>query len=782
LLVEGLEDRTLMTILFSDPPNAETVYVGKGPRLGATEVMNIYPIFWGSYWTDQTGNGPAQQQVYQTFLNTTFNAASGYGGVVSGLQQYGVNYPANATQGVDDTDPVSNTSVSDADVQNCITDEITKGAVPNDPNGIYLVIAPPGVGSSTYAAGGYHQSFTSSLGTLHYAQSVNQGYYPQDPDREAAVEAFISGDVTHELFEGMTDPEPYTNPGITTSRGEVCDWVAQYYGALINGYDIPSFWSKSDNAFALYDDNSQVVTWTDGNGGNLTVNGDQLVGNKNDTITVDVNSQGQPLITLNGETYSFSKFDWELGSITINPGGGTNTVNVLNTNVQVTINEGSGTDTVNISPSTQNLDSIQGKVTVNGTGHDTLNVYDQAGPHTGFNYTMTGSYVDRTGSADIFYNGISVVSVYGSSKPSTYSVLGTENHCTTRIIGGGSATVNVGNGGNVQGIVGLLEINGLPNSNAVDIDDSLDPSPRTVTISNSNSGWGQVQFLGLSAPITYAYPHTSSVTVQGGTAGNTWNVLATGVTTAIVDGGRAGGPEGGTGHVNVGNGGSVQGIDRLLEIENPTAFNVITVDDHTDTIPHPDITLSTATYTTFDGRTVPWGVITWLAPAQIRYVNYDTTSVTVKGGHSSTGNTWNVLATGFNYGGGLTTNIVTGGPDHVNVGSVGGVGNGTVQNIFGMLSIEDSPPYRNTLTINDSGDTTTSTRTVTLGTFYNTGDLDEWYSISGLAPAAINFEIPDTTSPVTITSSLNKSNFSYSSTASAGSSKVVVKNNGTQVN
>ena len=72
-----------MTILFYDPPNAETVSYGTGPRLGATEVMNMFPIFWGSYWS--TSNGRAQQSVFQKFLNTTFNGSSD-GSVVSGLQ------------------------------------------------------------------------------------------------------------------------------------------------------------------------------------------------------------------------------------------------------------------------------------------------------------------------------------------------------------------------------------------------------------------------------------------------------------------------------------------------------------------------------------------------------------------------------------------------------------------------------------------------------------------------------------------------------------------------
>ena len=171
--------------------------------------------------------------------------------------------------------------------------------------------------------------------------------YNLPPDAyDVQSEAFMSANGSHEVREATTDPEPFS--GITTSVGEICDDVAQAY-ALVNGYVIQSFWSAADNAFAVYDDNSQVVKWTGGPGGNLTVNGDQLGANYNDTITVDVNSAGQPLITLNGQTYSFWSGFYQLGSITINPGGGTNTVNVVNTaaDVLLTIND-TGNDTVTI--------------------------------------------------------------------------------------------------------------------------------------------------------------------------------------------------------------------------------------------------------------------------------------------------------------------------------------------------------------------------------------------------------------------------------------------------
>ena len=85
-------------------------------------------------------------------------------------------------------------------------------------------------------------------------------------------------------MEAMTDPN---SDGIHATAGgdnEIADGEAQNYGALVGGYEVSSFWSARDNAYAVYDGNSQVVLFDNGN---LIVNGDQFGPGTNDTITVD---------------------------------------------------------------------------------------------------------------------------------------------------------------------------------------------------------------------------------------------------------------------------------------------------------------------------------------------------------------------------------------------------------------------------------------------------------------------------------------------------------------
>ncbi len=122
---------------------------------------------------------------------------------------------------------------------------------------------------------------------------------------------------------------------------------------------------------------------------------------------------------------------------------------------------------------------------------------------------------------------------------------------------------------------------------------------------------------------------------------------------------------------------------------------------------------------------------------------------------------------------GVTTNLSSfGGHDTVNVGNAG-----SVQGILGALNIQN-PPNFTTLNINDSADATA--RFATLSTFASAGA--NWGSITGLAPAAINFKFADTSSPVNISTAVGRVSWIVSTNALASVTGVVVKDNGTQIN
>jgi hypothetical protein len=133
---------------------------------------------------------------------------------------------------------------------------------------------------------------------------------------------------------------------------------------------------------------------------------------------------------------------------------------------------------------------------------------------------------------------------------------------------------------------------------------------------------------------------------------------------------------------------------------------------------------------------VPWIAITGLAPAAINSLSAETSSLNLTTGRA--GDTVDVLATGA-----PTYLSSGGGSDTVNVGS-----DGSLQGILGPLYIENPPAYT-TLNIDDSADT--ATHVAYLSTITPGIDPVPWGSITGLAPAPINFEWADVNSPVNIT-------------------------------
>jgi hypothetical protein len=124
---------------------------------------------------------------------------------------------------------------------------------------------------------------------------------------------------------------------------------------------------------------------------------------------------------------------------------------------------------------------------------------------------------------------------------------------------------------------------------------------------------------------------TSSVNIMTGQGADTVNVLSTDVPTYLNGGG-------GADTVNVGNGGSVQGIGGALYVENQSNHTTLNINDSADTW-RRDARLSTIT-PGFDP--VPWGSITGLAPAAINFEWADVSGKAVNISTSPGAVTWSV--------------------------------------------------------------------------------------------------------------------------------------------
>jgi hypothetical protein len=126
------------------------------------------------------------------------------------------------------------------------------------------------------------------------------------------------------------------------------------------------------------------------------------------------------------------------------------------------------------------------------------------------------------------------------------NVRGTVPNAVTSVIGHGSNndTVNVGNPTHgARDIQGELRIDNPPSLTTVNVDDSADTSPRTVTHDTwtpafDPAPWGRITGLA-PALITYEYADTSAATLQTGPGGGTVNVQATGAALVLVNNGSS---------------------------------------------------------------------------------------------------------------------------------------------------------------------------------------------------------------------------------------------------
>ncbi len=161
------------------------------------------------------------------------------------------------------------------------------------------------------------------------------------------------------------------------------------------------------------------------------------------------------------------------------------------------------------------------------------------------NATVTGD----TGSDTITINnplpgaGLTNLDVVGGAAGAdNVTVLTTPASVVTSYLGNGPSSgpdsiVNVGVNHSVQGILGTLNLQNFPARNQIVVDDSADPVGQNVvlqTFSPNNSAgseagrtWGKIQALA-PGDINYVYNDFDSLTIDGGTGGNTFTVDDTG--------------------------------------------------------------------------------------------------------------------------------------------------------------------------------------------------------------------------------------------------------------
>jgi hypothetical protein len=404
-----------------------------------------------------------------------------------------------------------------------------------------------------------------------------------------------------------------------------------------------------------------------------------------------------------------------VNSITVAPGTGTNTINILRNLPGVPISVTSqGVDTVNIGHDGTVQDN-QGDISIdNPPSFTTINVDDSADNvartvtldrFTPSGYSTFGSIVGLAPATISYeYADTGAVNVSTGTGGATVNVRATGTNTT--LIGHGFNTVNVGSNGSVGSIVGHLALENPPSFNTINVDDSADGTAHTVTLDRFTPGddtaFGTI--VGLApATISYRYFDTNSVLINTGHGGDNFNVQATGAPVTINSGGRD--------FIDVGNGNTQNILDALSITTILVNPDQLIVDDSHDFSQHT-VTLTSQS-------------ITGLSPGPIFYSTYALNSLLLEDGLNSS--TYNVLSTAAQFKIGPIvvvspeTTIRSQGADTINVGNAG-----SLLGIVSGLTVDDSLDQA-TLNLNDQNDPAGHSVTVTNS------------AIIGLAPAEIDY-------------------------------------------
>jgi hypothetical protein len=466
---------------------------------------------------------------------------------------------------------------------------------------------------------------------------------------------------------------------------------------------------------------------------NLTVDDSADTGNRSVTIS----SGG--ITGLAPAALNFSVFD--VSFLTVNGGSGNNnyTVTATPAYLGMTLNAGPGTDTVNVGDGS--LSGINAPLTVHGGGNTGLNVNDQ-GTSTSQTYTVTNNSVRRTGLAvPITYSNLQSLAVNAGMAVETVNVQGTAAGTATTInAGAGSAAVNIGAGGSVQGIQGAVTLSSGPDQDVLNVDDSADTGNRTATVSAGG-------ITGLApAAINFTSSSVRTLTVLGGSGNNTYTAsntpafdgmaLNTGSGADAVDVQGASAPlainaQGGGGDdvVNLGLSNSLAGITGAVTLLSNSGSFHVNINDAADAVGH-DVFLDA-------------GALTGLAPAPIFFGAASVNTLTVTGGaftiYTVTGSPA-YLGTTLNADSGTTDVHVQASPYPLTINSASGSGGSaivlgdavnTLAGITALVTVNAAAT--DFLVLNDQATAGARTYTVTPTTVAWGGPTVRYSGLAGLA-------------------------------------------------
>ena len=335
-----------------------------------------------------------------------------------------------------------------------------------------------------------------------------------------------------------------------------------------------------------------------------------------DTITLGVTAADGVKVIVNGSEKDYAPGQWT--AVQVDSGTGNDTMDVRATVVPTAIS-GEGSGTVNVGDP-KGVQDIKAALRVNGFPMGTDINVDDTGDATARTVNITATpptaqivpkveTIAGLAPADITFTSNPPLALSGDAlaiplfeNPALHLTTGsgddTVNVRSTLVVllplagtvppipfvasltldsSGGSDTVNVGNGGLTNEVHGNLLVRNAEGHTTLNVDDSADTSPSTVTLSvGDDAGHPSGVIDGLTAgSVTFRASDVSSVTLDGGKGGNTFNVNNTPTNAA----GTAGGP---TITLNTGAGNDQVTVDATgagtqLNVDGGTGNDTLTV-------------------------------------------------------------------------------------------------------------------------------------------------------------------------------------------------------------
>jgi hypothetical protein len=265
--------------------------------------------------------------------------------------------------------------------------------------------------------------------------------------------------------------------------------------------------------------------------GAVTVNGSggTALVNVNDQSNASVNSYAVTSSTVGRAGFAGLTYNGIAG-LTINGGTAADTYSLNSTasGTPVTANGGASNDTFKLTAG--NLDSLAGAVTVNGGGgSNTVNVNDQTNTGTQ-TYVVTDSTVTRGPTfGGLTYGTVQTLVLNGGSGADIYNIQGTASGTATTVKGGAASdTFDVGSTINtLDAILGALTIKGNGGTNVLQLFDQGNAVGQTFTLSPT--------LITRSGGVSITYGTMISLGIQAGTGNDSMTVNAAPTITTTVD-------------------------------------------------------------------------------------------------------------------------------------------------------------------------------------------------------------------------------------------------------